>query len=454
MKQVVQNLRTGVLERMEVPCPQVSRGHLLIQTRASLISAGTERFVVEFGKASLVAKARQNPERVKQVLSKIKTDGLLPTLEAVFTKLDEPLPLGYCNAGHVLEVGEGVDGYAVGDRVASNGHHAEVVKVPVHLCARIPPAVTDEEASFAVLGAIALQGIRLLKPELGEQVVVFGLGLVGLLAVQMLVASGVKTIGIDLDPDRLRLAEACGATVINPAQGTDPVAAAVALSGGQGVDGVLITAHAKHDSIISQSAQMSRKRGRLVLVGVVNLELNRAEFYEKELTFQVSCSYGPGRYDPRYEQQGIDYPLPFVRWTEQRNIQAVLDLIAQGRLDVKRLISHHIAHADAVRAYELLSSGQTQMGVVLQYGAEPVPLERVVSHAMGTAVPKSAARGARGRGHDRSRRIQQVRPAAGLGQDRRGTGIDCQRGRRVRSSRGAQVRLPQQYHGLPFTAGK
>ena len=192
VKQVVQNLRTGVLERMEVPCPQVSRGNLLIQTRASLISAGTERFVVEFGKASLVAKARQNPERVKQVLSKIKADGLLPTLEAVFTKLDEPLPLGYCNAGQVLEVGEGVEGYAVGDRVASNGHHAEIVKVPVHLCAKIPSNVTDEEASFAVLGAIALQGIRLLKPELGEQVVVFGLGLVGLLAVQMLVASGVK----------------------------------------------------------------------------------------------------------------------------------------------------------------------------------------------------------------------------------------------------------------------
>lgn len=389
MKQIVQNLRTGVLERMEVPCPQVSHGNLLIQTRASLISAGTERFVVEFGKASLVAKARQNPERVKQVLSKIKADGLLPTLEAVFTKLDEPLPLGYCNAGQVLEVGEGVEGYAVGDRVASNGHHAEIVKVPVHLCAKIPSNVTDEEASFAVLGAIALQGIRLLKPELGEQVVVFGLGLVGLLAVQMLVASGVKTIGIDLDPDRLRLAEACGAAVINPAQGTDPVAAATALSGGQGVDGVLITASAKHDSIISQAAQMSRKRGRLVLVGVVNLELNRAEFYEKELTFQVSCSYGPGRYDPRYEQQGIDYPLPFVRWTEQRNIQAVLDLIAQRRLDVERLVSHRIAHAEAAGAYGLLSSGQTQMGVVLQYGAEPLPLVRTVSHESATTT-KSA----------------------------------------------------------------
>ncbi len=211
MKQIVQNLRSGVLELMEVPCPQVARGHLLVQTHASLISAGTERSLVEFGKANLLAKARQNPERVKQVLAKIKADGLLPTLEAVFSRLDEPLPLGYCNAGTVVEVGPGVSDFVVGDRVASNGHHAELVHVPTNLCAKIPDEVPDDDASFAVLGSITLQGIRLLQPELGETVVVFGLGLVGLIAVQTLIAAGTRVIGIDLDPHRLRLAESFGA---------------------------------------------------------------------------------------------------------------------------------------------------------------------------------------------------------------------------------------------------
>jgi predicted dehydrogenase/threonine dehydrogenase-like Zn-dependent dehydrogenase len=379
VKQIVQNLRTGVLELLEVPCPQAARGHLLVQSRATLISAGTERSLVEFGKANLLAKARQNPERVKQVLTKIKADGLLPTLEAVFNRLDEPLPLGYCNAGIVVEVGPGVTGFAVGDRVASNGNHAELVHVPTHLCAKIPDRVTDEEACFAVLGSIALQGIRLLQPELGETVVVFGLGLVGLMAVQMLAASGTRVIGIDLDRQRLKLAESFGALSINPGDGGDPVAATMALTQGHGVDGVLITASAKHDTIMSQSAQMSRKRGRLVLVGVVNLELNRAEFYEKELTFQVSCSYGPGRYDAVYEQQGHDYPYAFVRWTEQRNIQAVLELMDRRGLDVDRLTSHRIAFDDAVQAYELLSSGMSQLGVVLVYPHEETGRQHTVA---------------------------------------------------------------------------
>ncbi|MCA9198988.1 MAG: zinc-binding alcohol dehydrogenase, partial [Planctomycetales bacterium] len=348
MKQVVQNLRSGVLELMDVPCPAASRGQLLIQSQASLISAGTERFLVEFGKASLVSKARQNPDRVKQVLDKIKADGLLPTLETVFNKLDEPLPLGYCNSGIVVGVGAGVEGYEVGDKVASNGQHAEFVKVPVNLCAKVPDNVPHEEAAFAVLGSIALQGIRLVKPELGETVVVFGLGLVGLLAVQMLVANGVKVIGIDLSDDRLAWAKQAGAQVIDPKTTADPVAAALAATGGRGVDAVLITASAKNDSIVSQSAKMCRQRGRVVLVGVVNLELDRADFYEKEISFQVSCSYGPGRYDDDYEQKGIDYPYGFVRWTEQRNIQAVLDLMHSGKLDVKPLITHRFAHADAV----------------------------------------------------------------------------------------------------------
>lgn len=393
MKQVVQNLRTGVLELLEVPCPRASRGQLLIQSRATLISAGTERFLVEFGKASLLEKARQNPDRVKQVLAKIRADGLLPTLEAVFNKLDEPLPLGYCHAGVVVEVGEGVTGFAVGDRVASNGNHAELVSVPVNLCAKLPDHVDFDGGSFAVIGAIALQGIRLIRPELGETVVVFGLGLVGLLAVQMLIASGVRVIGIDLAPDRLEMARRFGATTINPADGTDTVAATLAATGGMGADAVLITASAKNDSIASQSAQMSRKRGRIVLVGVVNLELNRADFYEKELTFQVSCSYGPGRYDHRYEQEGVDYPYAFVRWTEQRNISAVLDQIDRGRLDVHSLVTHRIPHVEAVSAYELISSGKSSLGVVLQYPEATPDRQRTIVNRLAPAVHSSSVPG-------------------------------------------------------------
>ena len=369
MKQLVQHLRSGVLELMDVPCPQPARGQLLIQSRASLISAGTERFLVEFGQASLWQKARQNPDRVRQVWNKIKTDGLFPTLEAVFAKLDDPLPLGYCNVGRVLDVGSGVRGYTPGDRVVSNGAHAEVVLVPQNLCAAIPDNVTDEQASFAVLSAIGLQGIRLLNPGLGDTVAVFGLGLIGLLSVQMLVNSGARVLGIDVDPARLELAKAFGAEIVNAKTG-DPVAAAMNMSGGHGVDGVLITASAKEDEIVSQSANMSRKRGKIILVGVVDLELNRAEWYKKELSFQVSCSYGPGRYDATYEEGGHDYPLPYVRWTEQRNIAAVLDQMSRGRLQVDRLITSRLAHLDAQKAYQLLTGDKSQLGIVLSYPEE------------------------------------------------------------------------------------
>jgi predicted dehydrogenase/threonine dehydrogenase-like Zn-dependent dehydrogenase len=392
VKQLVQHLRSGVLELMDVPCPQPARGQLLIQSRASLISAGTERFLVEFGQASLWQKARQNPDRVKQVWNKIKTDGLMPTLEAVFAKLDDPLPLGYCNVGRVLEAGPGVRGYAPGDRVVSNGAHAEVVLVPQNLCAAIPDNVTDEQASFTVLSAIGLQGIRLLNPGLGETVAVFGLGLIGLLSVQMLVNSGARVLGIDVDPARLELAKSFGAEVVNAKSG-DPVAAAMNMSGGHGVDGVLITASAKEDEIVSQSANMSRKRGKIVLVGVVDLELNRAEWYKKELSFQVSCSYGPGRYDPTYEEQGHDYPLPFVRWTEQRNIAAVLDQLSRGRLKVEQLISSRLPHLDAQQAYKLLTSDRQQLGIVLSYPEETHARESQIdlSSANGTTRPKQPA---------------------------------------------------------------
>ena len=371
---------------MDVPCPQTARGNLLIQSASSLISAGTERSLVEFSRANLISKARQQPERVKQVLDKIKSDGLLPTLEAVFTLLDQPLPLGYCNAGTVLEVGPDVEGVEVGQRVASNGPHAELVHVPKHLCAPIPEAVSDDHAAFAVLGSIGLQGIRLLSPTIGEAVAVYGLGLVGLMTVQMLVAAGVRVLGIDLDPSRLELARRFGAVPANGASDRATASAAEHFSGGNGIDGVLITASAKNDNIVHQAAQMSRKRGRIVLVGVVDLELQRADFYEKELSFQVSCSYGPGRYDANYEQQGQDYPYSYVRWTEQRNIESVLAMMATGKLGVEPLISSRVPHGEAVRAYEALTSDRTQLGIVLQYPQATHARERVVDVVRRDAV--------------------------------------------------------------------
>lgn len=367
MRQVLQNLKTGITELADVPSPLCCTGHLLIATRCSLISSGTERMLVEFSEANLLAKARSQPDRVRQVLDKIRTDGLLPTLEAVRHKLDQPIPMGYCNAGVVLEVGDGVDGFAVGDRVASNGPHAEIVSVPRNLCAKIPDEVSDDEAAFTVPAAIALQGIRLVNPTLGEHIVVTGLGLLGLLAVQMLVAAGCQVLGIDYDRGRLALARRFGAQTVDLSAGEDPVVAGMTFSKGKGVDAVLITAATKSDEPVQQAAQMSRKRGRIVLVGVAGLNLRRADFYEKELTFQVSCSYGPGRYDEEYEQKGHDYPYGFVRWTEQRNFEAVLGLMAQKKLDVMPLISERIPQARAPEAYHKLTDDHSSLGLLLTY---------------------------------------------------------------------------------------
>ncbi len=367
MKQILQSLKTGATEVAEVPCPAVKRGQLLIRSSHTLLSAGTERMLVEFGKANWIDKARQQPDKLRTVLDKIKTDGLMPTVEAVFNKLDQPLPLGYCNVGTVLEAGEGLSGFVPGDRVVSNGKHAEVVSIPLNLCARVPDAVPDEEAAFTVLGAIALQGIRLVQPTLGETVVVTGLGLIGLLAVQLLRAHGCRVLGLDFDAEKLALARSFGAEVVDLAAGQDPVAAAQSYSRGRGVDAVIITASTKSNEPVHQAALMCRKRGRIVLVGVAGLELLRADFYEKELIFQVSCSYGPGRYDPGYEEKGNDYPIGFVRWTEQRNLEAVLDMMTDGRLDVKPLISHRYELKRAEEAYALVAGAGPSLGILLQY---------------------------------------------------------------------------------------
>lgn len=374
MKQILQHLRTGELEVADLPSPRVARGSVLIKTQASLISAGTERMLIEFGQANLWQKARSQPDKVKQVLEKLRSDGVVTTAEAVLRKLDQPLPLGYSNAGIVVEVGEGVTDLQPGDRVASNGNHAELVSVPRLLCAKIPEGVTFDQAAFTTLGSIALQGLRLAKPTFGEQFMVFGVGLLGILTIQLLTAMGCDVLAIDLNEDRLKLAASYGATTVNLADGSDPIAHANTWTQGRGVDGAIITASAQTDEIVHQAAESCRKRGRIILVGVVGLNLRRADFYEKELTFQVSCSYGPGRYDDNYERRGQDYPIGHVRWTEQRNFEAVLQAIQQGRIRLDELITHQFPIANASEAYHTIQNVPTAMGVMLTYPREATPI--------------------------------------------------------------------------------
>ena len=369
MKQIIQSFKTGETILEDIPTPQVSRGCVLIQTTRSLVSLGTERMLVEFGKSNLLQKARRQPDRVKQVLEKIKSEGLVPTLEAVFNKLGQPLPLGYCNVGKVIGVGEGVIDFQIGDRVASNGQHAEYVNVPQNLVVHIPQNVTDDEAAFTVIGSIGLQGIRLCQPTMGETIVVIGLGLIGLLTAELLIVNGCRVIGVDIDSHKIDIARAKKVVGINPVEGTDAVKFVNDFTNGNGADGVIITASAKGNDIISQAAQMSRKRGRIVLVGVIGLHISRAEFYEKELTFQVSCSYGPGRYDENYEQKGQDYPLPFVRWTEKRNFETILQCISTGKLEVKSLITELVPLTDFKKIYNHIGN-KSSVASILQYPEE------------------------------------------------------------------------------------
>lgn len=373
MKQIVEDIRHGSVILEEVPVPQVKAGCLLIKTTRTLVSLGTERMLVAFGKANLIDKARLQPDKVKQVLDKVKTDGLQPTIDAVRHQLEKPLPLGYCHVGRVISVGSGVSGFQIGDRVASNGPHAEYVCVPQNLAAKIPEGVTDEEATFTVVGAIALQGIRNLKPQFGETIVVIGLGLIGLLAVQLLKANGCRVIGIDVDTQKVEKAKRLGVTAVCSAASQVVMEETNSL----GADGVLITASTSSDEVMHQACEMSRKRGRIVLIGVVGLHLRRDDFYQKELTFQVSCSYGAGRYDTDYEQKGHDYPPAYVRWTEKRNFQAVLEAMSQGCLQVRPLISKVLKLDDYQAVYGHLDQ-KDMMGCLLTY-PEDVALQRVIA---------------------------------------------------------------------------
>ena len=373
MKQVVQTLATGIVEVGEVPIPALTDKFVLVRTTNSAISAGTEKTKIDMGKKSLLQKARARPDLVRQVLKKLRTDGIRKTFRTVSTRLNSPSALGYSCAGTVVAVGGLVEGIRPGDRVACGGadyaNHAEFVAVPRNLVVRVPDGVGDEEASFATIGAIALQGVRLAEPLLGETFLVIGLGLLGQLAVQVLRANGCNVIATDLDSELVKRAEKYGARGIAP--GLEVEAFCDAATRGRGVDGVLVCAGSSSNAIIELCGAVARQKGRVVVVGAVPMNIPRQDYFKKEISVVISRSYGPGRYDPAYEEQGNDYPLGYVRFTEQRNMEAFLDLVAQRRIDVADLITHRFAVDDAAKAYSLVEGERTEpyLGIVLSYTA-------------------------------------------------------------------------------------
>lgn len=382
-------MKSGVLTVADVPPPSVRPGHLLVRTAASLISAGTEKSKIDLGKKSLFGKAKERPDLVKKVLDKVKSEGLASTFTAVKAKLDAAVALGYSAAGTVVEVGEGVDGFSVGDRVACAGagfaSHAEMISVPKNLCVRIPNGVSFDAASFGTLGAIALQGVRLAAPTLGEAFVVIGLGLLGQITVQLLRANGCRVFGVDTDESKFDLARELGAEMCStPGEAANSIAR---WSRGRGADAVLITAATKSNDPIDLAGEVSRLKGRVVVVGLVGMDVPRETYYERELTLQMSMSYGPGRYDAEYEERGHDYPFEYVRWTEGRNIEAFLDLIANGSIDIDRLITHRFPIEQGGAAYKLIEGSATEpyLGIVLQYDSAK-SLERTI-----TLKPSSSA---------------------------------------------------------------
>ena len=351
MKQIIQNLKNGVTSLIDTPIPECSKNNLLIKSEVSLVSLGTEKMLKDFGKSSYLSKAKNQPDKVRQVLSKLKTDGFFETFNAVNNKLNQPINLGYSNVGKVIKIGSNVNGYKIGDRVVSNGHHAEYVSVNKNLVAKIPKNVTDEEASFTVVGSIALHGLRLIKPTFNETIVVIGLGLIGQLTCQLLKANGCNVIAFDYDQSKVNLAKSNGVKAINITSKINTVQYVMDKTNHIGSDGIIITASNKSNQIIKNCAEMCRKRGRIILVGVIGLNLNRDDFYKKEITFQVSCSYGPGRYDNNYEVKSMDYPIAYVRWTENRNFLSILNAISNKVIDVNKLITNKFELKDYEKIY-------------------------------------------------------------------------------------------------------
>lgn len=370
MKQLLQNIRSGATEVEDVPVPSPKPGTALVQTGASLVSAGTERMVVEFAEKSLLGKARSRPDLVRQVIDKARREGLLSTIGAVFNRLEQPMPLGYSSAGTIVTLGEGLQGFQVGQRVACAGGgyavHAEYNVVPQNLLSALPDGVDFESAAFTTLGAIAMHGYRLAETQIGERVAVIGLGLLGLLAAGIARAAGCMVLGIDLDPGRVALAHQMGIKGVLRDQAEET---AGALTRRKGMDAVLICADTPSADPVELAGAIARDRGKVVAVGSVGLKLPRKVYYEKELSFINSRSYGPGRYDPTYEQEGQDYPIGYVRWTEGRNMEAFVELLASSRLDVKPLITHRFPIERAPEAYELITGKAKEpfLGVILTY---------------------------------------------------------------------------------------
>jgi predicted dehydrogenase len=393
MKQAVQDLRGGGTRIVDVPIPVAGRGQVVVRTAFSLLSSGTERMVAELAGKSLAGKARARPDLVRQTLDKARREGVVAAVEAVRTRLAEPIGLGYASAGTVVEVGEGIDDLRPGDRVACAGGgyavHGQYVLVPRMLVARLPDTVGFEAGAFATLGAIAMHGLRLAEVQVGERVAVIGLGLIGQLAAAVGRSAGAEVFGIDLRDERVRLVERMGARGFR----RDGAEAAVpAAAGGHGVDAILICADTPSSDPVQLAAEIARDRARVVAVGAVGMELPRKAYYEKELTFIVSRSYGPGRYDPNYEEGGIDYPPGYVRWTEGRNLQAFVDLMGQGRLQVEPLITHRVPLDRAAEAYDLISGDSSALAVLLDHGtaiAQDLDHERtiVLRQRPGAAAP-------------------------------------------------------------------
>jgi polar amino acid transport system substrate-binding protein len=389
MKQVLQNRKTGRPFVGEVPVPALQQGRVLVRTVASLISAGTERAAVELVSKGLVQEARQRPDLIKAVVAKVKNEGLLNTFASVRDKMAASQALGYSAAGVVAAVADDVTEFQVGDRVACAGvgyaSHAEVLSVPKNLCVHLPEGVSFESGAYGTLGAIALQGVRLAEPTLGESVVVIGLGLVGQLTVQLLKANGCRVFGLDLDQSRVELALELGAD--KAIVSNDAAAKEIETwTRGHGADAVLITAATDSNQPIELAARISRLKGRVIVVGMTGMDIPRAPFFSRELKLIISMSYGPGRYDPEYEERGHDYPLPYVRWTEKRNIESFLELIAEKRLNVERLTTHRFPIAEADRAYQLISGElrEPNLGVVLNYDPEAEVIRRVSLGARST----------------------------------------------------------------------
>ncbi len=391
MLQVLQHLKSGELIVEEIPAPGCRPGGVLVRTQASLISAGTERTSVSSAQSSLLDRARKQPDQVKQVFEMVKKDGLMTTVNKVLNRLDSFKTLGYSAAGIVVE--SRCDEFAVGDRVACAGaqfaHHAEYISVPKNLVARIPDGVSFNDAAYTTVGSIALQGVRQADVRLGESVAVIGLGLIGQITVQLLKASGCQVIGMDINPALFERAKSfgCDATL---ASSTDSLPTIQALTRGIGVDAVIITASTDSNEPMQLSMKMLRKKGKVVIVGVTGMDLQRSPFYEKEIDVRISCSYGPGRYDPAYEEGGMDYPAGYVRWTENRNMQAFLDGIARKSLDMQSLTTHQFNIQDAQQAYDLVTGKNTapSLGILLNYPERNKGSERVM-HRGQNAAPKA-----------------------------------------------------------------